>query len=48
VSVVLTLVCAVPLVWVDKAWTRVLGRIFKPMLKHRQAAPARQTGLLIR
>ena len=33
VSVVLTLVCAVPLVWVDKAWTRVLGRIFRPMLK---------------
>jgi peptidoglycan/LPS O-acetylase OafA/YrhL len=37
VSVVLTLVCAVPLVWVDKAWTRVLGRITKPMLKKRCA-----------
>jgi peptidoglycan/LPS O-acetylase OafA/YrhL len=52
VSVVLTLVCAVPLVWVDKAWTRVLSRIFKPMLKQRagpaKAAQARQTGLLIR
>jgi len=35
VSVVLTLVCAVPLVWVDKTWTRVLGRVTKPMLKAR-------------
>lgn len=26
VSVGLTLLCAVPLIWVDKAWTRVLGR----------------------
>jgi len=26
-SVALTLVCAVPLVWVDKAWTRVLSRV---------------------
>jgi peptidoglycan/LPS O-acetylase OafA/YrhL len=37
VSVVLTLVCAIPLVWVDKAWTRVLGRITRPMLKKRRA-----------
>jgi peptidoglycan/LPS O-acetylase OafA/YrhL len=35
VSIVLTLVCAVPLVWVDKTWTRVLGRITKPILKRR-------------
>jgi peptidoglycan/LPS O-acetylase OafA/YrhL len=33
ISVVLTLICAVPLVWVDKTWTRVLGRMAKPMLK---------------
>jgi len=37
VSVVLTLVCAVPLVWVDKAWTQVLGRVTKPMLRRRRA-----------
>jgi peptidoglycan/LPS O-acetylase OafA/YrhL len=36
VSVVLTLVCAVPLVWVDKSWTRVLGWVTKPMLKKRR------------
>jgi peptidoglycan/LPS O-acetylase OafA/YrhL len=33
VSVALTLACAVPLVWVDKAWTRVLNRVTKPFLK---------------
>jgi peptidoglycan/LPS O-acetylase OafA/YrhL len=34
VSLVLTLVCAVPLVWVDKSWTRVLGRVTKGFLKN--------------
>ena len=33
VSLVLTLVCAVPLVWVDKGWTRVLGWVTGPMLR---------------
>jgi peptidoglycan/LPS O-acetylase OafA/YrhL len=33
VSVALTLACAVPLVWVDKAWTRVLNRVTRPFLK---------------
>jgi peptidoglycan/LPS O-acetylase OafA/YrhL len=37
ISVVLTLGCAVPLVWVDKTWTRVLAKITKPMLKKREA-----------
>jgi peptidoglycan/LPS O-acetylase OafA/YrhL len=32
-SLVLTLVCAVPLVWVDQAWTRVLGRVTKPLMR---------------
>jgi peptidoglycan/LPS O-acetylase OafA/YrhL len=32
-SILLTLVCAVPLVWVDKAWTRVLGRATKMFVK---------------
>jgi peptidoglycan/LPS O-acetylase OafA/YrhL len=36
VSVVLTLVCAVPLVWVDKGWTRVLGWVTGPMLRKRR------------
>jgi peptidoglycan/LPS O-acetylase OafA/YrhL len=33
ISVALTLACAVPLVWVDQAWTRVLGRVMKVFLK---------------
>jgi len=33
VSVALTLACAVPLVWVDKAWTKVLNQVTKPFLK---------------
>ncbi len=33
ISVALTLLCAVPLVWVDQTWTRVLGRMTKPLLK---------------
>jgi peptidoglycan/LPS O-acetylase OafA/YrhL len=32
-SILLTVVCAVPLVWVDKAWTRVLGRVTKMFVK---------------
>jgi hypothetical protein len=37
-SILLTVVCAVPLVWVDKAWTRVLGRATKMFV--RKVAPA--------
>jgi peptidoglycan/LPS O-acetylase OafA/YrhL len=33
ISLALTLACAVPLVWVDKAWTKVLNRVTKPFLK---------------
>jgi peptidoglycan/LPS O-acetylase OafA/YrhL len=33
VSILLTLICAVPLVWVDKAWTRMLGRAASLLLK---------------
>ena len=33
ISVALTLLCAIPLVWVDKGWTRVLGMVTRPMLK---------------
>ena len=39
VSVVLTVACAVPLVWVDKTWTRLLGRVTKPILR-RSARPS--------
>ncbi len=42
VSVLLTLACAVPLVWVDKTWTRVLGRVTKPLLKRREARSGRR------
>jgi peptidoglycan/LPS O-acetylase OafA/YrhL len=33
ISIALTLVCALPLVWIDKAWTKLLGRLTKPLLK---------------
>lgn len=32
-SIALTLFCAVPLVWVDKAWTGVLTRLTKPFVR---------------
>jgi len=36
VSIGLTLLCALPLVWVDRAWTGVLGRVTKLFLPKRQ------------
>jgi peptidoglycan/LPS O-acetylase OafA/YrhL len=33
VSIALTLLCALPLVWVDRAWTGVLGRVTKFFLR---------------
>jgi peptidoglycan/LPS O-acetylase OafA/YrhL len=33
VSIALTLLCALPLVWVDRAWTGVLGRVAKFFLR---------------
>jgi hypothetical protein len=39
ISIALTLACAVPLIWVDKAWTRFLSRVTKPFLKKSGAAP---------
>ena len=38
ISIALTLLCALPLVWVDKSWTRLLGRMTRPILKK----PARE------
>jgi peptidoglycan/LPS O-acetylase OafA/YrhL len=39
VSIVLTLVCAVPMVWVDKAWTRLLSRASGLVLRRRAPMP---------
>jgi peptidoglycan/LPS O-acetylase OafA/YrhL len=39
VSVVLTLACALPLAWVDKAWTGVLGRAARMFLGGRAGMP---------
>jgi peptidoglycan/LPS O-acetylase OafA/YrhL len=33
ISIILTLVCAVPLVWLDKAWTAKLGSFTRPWLR---------------
>jgi peptidoglycan/LPS O-acetylase OafA/YrhL len=33
VSIALTLACALPLVWVDKAWTGMLGRVARVLVK---------------
>jgi peptidoglycan/LPS O-acetylase OafA/YrhL len=41
ISVALTLLCALPLVWVDKYWTATLGRVTAPFIKNRAAAPKR-------
>jgi peptidoglycan/LPS O-acetylase OafA/YrhL len=34
ISVALTLACAFPLIWLDQAWTKFLGRLTKPFLKN--------------
>jgi peptidoglycan/LPS O-acetylase OafA/YrhL len=39
ISIALTLACAFPLIWLDKAWTRFLGRLTKPFLKNSPPAP---------
>jgi peptidoglycan/LPS O-acetylase OafA/YrhL len=39
VTIVLTLLFALPLAWVDKAWTGVLGRATGRLLNHRPAKP---------
>ncbi len=44
ISVALTLLCALPLVWVDKAWTRILGLLTKPLLR----GPAAKEEVLLR
>ncbi len=33
ISIALTLACAFPLIWLDKAWTKLLNRVTKPFLK---------------
>lgn len=39
VTVVLTMICSLPLAWVDEAWTMVLGRVTKRLVKGRAAIP---------
>jgi len=33
ISIALTLACALPLVWIDKAWTKLLGRLTRYFMK---------------
>lgn len=33
ISIALTLACAFPLIWIDKAWTKFLSRLTKPLTK---------------
>jgi peptidoglycan/LPS O-acetylase OafA/YrhL len=40
ITIVLTLLCAVPLVWIDKAWTGILSQVTTLLMKA-QRAPAR-------
>jgi peptidoglycan/LPS O-acetylase OafA/YrhL len=40
ISILLTLACAIPLIWIDKAWTNFLGRLTKPFLKKPTKTPA--------
>jgi peptidoglycan/LPS O-acetylase OafA/YrhL len=47
ISIALTLACAVPLIWLDRAWTKLLGRLTKPFLKKPSPAPLAPTRLVI-
>jgi peptidoglycan/LPS O-acetylase OafA/YrhL len=40
VSIGLTILCAVPLAWVDKAWTRILSRAMGSLIKRPVTVPA--------
>jgi peptidoglycan/LPS O-acetylase OafA/YrhL len=44
ISIALTLLCALPLVWVDKSWTRLLGRVTRPILRKPAASEAAAEG----
>lgn len=44
VTIALTLAFALPLAWVDKAWTGALGRVTGRFIKHRPAPPASAFG----
>lgn len=45
VTIVLTLLCALPLTWVDKGWTGVLARAAGRLTKRRRPAPLPAPGL---
>jgi peptidoglycan/LPS O-acetylase OafA/YrhL len=38
-SILLTLICALPLAWVDKGWTQLLARLTRPLIRSHDAAP---------
>jgi peptidoglycan/LPS O-acetylase OafA/YrhL len=40
ISILLTLACAFPLIWIDQAWTKFLSRLTKPFLK-KPATPSK-------
>ena len=43
-SILLTLLCALPLAWVDKVWTKLLSRMSKPFIRARAGTlPAAQS-----
>jgi peptidoglycan/LPS O-acetylase OafA/YrhL len=46
ISIALTVACAFPLVWIDKAWTKFLSRLTKPLTK-RKANPSPQPPQLV-
>jgi len=46
ISIALTLLCAFPLVWIDKAWTKFLSRLTKP-LTNRKPNPSPQPRQLV-
>ena len=37
ISIALTLLCALPLVWIDRAWTKTLSALTRPMLRRPEA-----------
>lgn len=44
VTIALTLACALPLAWVDKAWTGMLGRVTGALIKRCRASPPVASG----
>lgn len=45
ISITLTLACAIPLVWFDQIWTRLLGKLFNNRQTSRRKNPGMAAGL---